>query len=365
MRATRHNARYCKRDGHVFSSKHNDRNYDYENAPNINAKKTPLNIYFNVYDGIYRHKNRSGKMTFEEVENKFYEEHFMAQYLKQQKAYEAKGQQCYMKSFDEWKSAKRYVPEETYQQIGKVEKTIDEKLFTDIVADYIGGLQSWSKQNGEPFTILDWSIQYDEAVPQLHMRQVWHYTDDDGNLCIGQSKALEQAGIPLPDPTKKRSTKNNRKQTYDKYIRQFWLDTCQRHGLDIERVPLVGVEHDKTKEEVLDAKLEELQKLINDNKVKEEALEAKEEALETKEEAFEVYKQETMQKLQKQQNEASNVLSDCIKLHENLKEMSKSYSESYNSKFIENNIAKLDSKLSLAYDVANASQDSKDSQVSL
>lgn len=91
----------------------------------------------------------------------------------------------------------------------------------------------------------------------------------------------------------------------------------------------------------------------------------KEKALETKEEAFEVYKQETMQKLQKQQNEASNVLSDCIKLHENLKEMSKSYSESYNSKFIENNIAKLDSKLSLAYDVANASQDSKDSQVSL
>lgn len=353
MRATRHNARYCKRDGHVFSPKHNDRNYDYENAPNINADKTPMNIYFNVYDGIYRHKNRQGKMTFEEAENKFYEEHFKAQYLKQQQAYEAKGQQCYMKSFEEWKSAKRYVPEETYMQIGKVGETIDEKLFTDTVADYIAGMQSWSKQNGEPFTILDWSIQYDEAVPQIHIRQVWHYTDDDGNLCIGQSKALEQAGIPLPNPTKKQSSKNNRKQTYDKYVRQFWLDTCERHGLAIEREPLMDVDHDKTKEEILDEKLEEAKNAIA------EADKAKQEAEQTKQQY-----ETALSNVQNIQKDAITLVMDCERLNGYLKH---DVDTQQASKLYEKQIESRNSRLEALNEslLGLPSQNSKDCQNSL
>ena len=109
----------------------------------------------------------------------------------------------------------------------------------------------------------------------------------------------------------------------------------------------------------------DLKQRNNATLMQQEKLRQQEEALEADIEAFKVYKQETTEKLQKQQNEASNVLSDCKKLHENLKAMSKSYSESYNSQFTEKNIAKLDSKLSLAYDAANASQDSKESQESL
>ena len=65
MRATSHNARTGK-DG-TFSAKHNDRNFDLNNAEHINKEKTSQNI-----TGEW---TRTG-ISFEESEKKFYEEHF-------------------------------------------------------------------------------------------------------------------------------------------------------------------------------------------------------------------------------------------------------------------------------------------------
>ena len=47
------------------SAKHNDRNFDIENAPHIDINRTNENVYINRYKD----------MTFEEGERKYYEVH--------------------------------------------------------------------------------------------------------------------------------------------------------------------------------------------------------------------------------------------------------------------------------------------------
>lgn len=342
QRATQHNGRKSSKG--AFSAKHNDRNYDYEQAENIYADKTDMNSYWNCYDGSYRHKDKDDKLTFEETEKRYYEENFKAQWSATNQRYIEQRHKEKCKSFEDWSKMDCNLPEEVYLQVGDKENPCDKATFVMVANLYLKRLNSWNNQHGKPFHILDMAFHFDEAVPQLHIRRVWSYTNDDNIKCIGQEKALEQAGVQLPKQGLKKGRYNNRKMTFDKMAREMYLDCCKECGLDIETEALKGVRHNMTKDETINAKLARQQH-----------------DLEADKEAFEVYKQDTSEKLKKQQNEASNVLNDCKRLHQGLKGFEGYKLQSYNEK----KLAQLDSKLSLAYDVANSSQDSKDSQISL
>ena len=67
----------------------------------------------------------------------------------------------------------------------------------------------------KPMQILNMAIHHDEQGGlHAHIRRVWNTTDKDGNLTLGQNKALEAAGVELPEPDKKVSRYNNRKMTF-------------------------------------------------------------------------------------------------------------------------------------------------------
>jgi DNA repair exonuclease SbcCD ATPase subunit len=129
-------------------------------------------------------------------------------------------------------------------------------------------------------------------LPQLHIRRVYQYQDDDDVWRIGQTKAPELAGVPYdveaatqerlktalskkrreavkaredeegrrlkpreaadvrksvrlskeetsairnnPQPTRHA----NRLMTFDKMVRGWWCDICEEHGIEVERTPL-------------------------------------------------------------------------------------------------------------------------------
>ena len=52
-----------------------------------------------------------------------------------------------------------------------------------------------------------------------------------------QEKALREAGIELPDPSKPEGRYNNRKITFDKMRREMFQEICLKHGLKIEVEP--------------------------------------------------------------------------------------------------------------------------------
>lgn len=343
-RATQHNGR--KSNKGAFSPKHNDRNYDYELADNIKADLTETNSYWNCYDGSYKHKNKENKLTFEETEQRYYEENFKAQWLATNQRYIEQRHPEKCKPWDEWKQLNMNLPEESYFQIGDKENPCDKATFVKVFNSYNKKLNQWNNSHGKPFQMLDMAFHFDEAVPQAHTRRIWSYTDSNGIKCVGQEQALKQAGIQLPHPEKKKNRYNNRKMVFDKMCRELYLESCLECGLDIETVPLEGVRHNMTKDETINAKLAKQQK----------ELEAEKEALEAQKQAFEVYKQETTEKLTKTLYEANTMLKECKELHKNLKFQSKSYLDNPISKIQERNMVKLDRNLELAYDIANQSR---------
>lgn len=263
MRTMQHNSR-TNAKGRVHGTKHNDRKFDVSKADNIDQERMKDNIYLNYYGDL--------GMSFEEVELKFYNENFGKQLERTNENYVANRHPERVKTMEEWKSSKRYCPEETVMQIGKLEEHIDAKTLTKCYNDYNKRLHDWNMEHGRVFTTLNTALHVDEAVPHIQARRVWHYKDASGELRIGQEKALKAAGVELPDPKKAEGRRNNRKMTFDAMARQLWLDVCHEHGLDIEREPLPNSKSKKSMDKA-DMIREKYQQIIDDTVLIEQELE--------------------------------------------------------------------------------------------
>lgn len=282
---------------------YNDRNYGVEKADNIDKTKINRNLYWSQYSSGWYHENtKEGKPTFEQVEKRFYKKHFKKQYDAQVKRHRERRQLNRIKSFDEWRKARQYCPEELYLQIGNIDETVDGNKFIECAGAYINKMGEWLKSHGSPFTVLDCAIHMDEAVPQLHIRRVWHSINPETGIDeIGQNKALERAGVQLPDPSKPEGKYNNRKMTLDKEMRTIWIDICKSHGLNIEEMPEQGKKHNQTKAEYVDAKQREARK----------QLQAERKALEAEKKAFEEQKAKDIQRIEEMRKQASDLIADA------------------------------------------------------
>ena len=248
MRATSHNARAGK-DG-AYSAKHNDRQFNLDNAEHIDQSKTSQNI-----TGEW---TRTG-ISFEESEKRYYEEHFRAFLDFQNAKYEAHRNKRDQKTMDEYRKSKRTCPEETIYQIGRKDDTISPELLSSIVGKQI----AWEARNFPNVKILDYAMHVDEqGAPHVHVRKVWIAHDKSGNLRVNQNGALEEMGIKRPDLCKPQNRYNNPKMTYTRDCRQHLIEVCRSYGIEIETDPLekskIGLSLDAYKARQEQAKLEQV-----------------------------------------------------------------------------------------------------------
>ncbi len=258
-RVTTHNGR--GRGGRGYGAKHNDRNFDVTLARNIDQALMQNNHYWCIKDG----------MSFEAAEIEFYKENFSEQLQEVNDGYIKNRHKEKCKTMEQWKMLRRNAPEESLFQIGKKHdekgNIIDEYISGDLLLDVFSELNAfeleWNEEHGNPFTVLSIAHHADEpnCPDHLHVRRVWHYRDENGSLRVGQEKALEQAGVELPNPSKPEGRYNNRKITYDKMIREKLLDICESRGIEIERVPVPGRKASKELEDYVRDKNE---KMINE-----------------------------------------------------------------------------------------------------
>lgn len=271
-RATRHNGRKGKNGS--FSAKHNDRDFDLSLAENIDAAKTKTNFYWNCIDRkFYSDRNKGQMKRFEEAEAQYLKKAFNRQWADTDYKYQRSGHSERCKSWEAWIKQDRNLPEETILQVGDVDEHATEKQITDVTICYLKKMNMWSKQHGDCFQILDVALHFDEATPHVHERKIWQYRNKDGVLCIGQEKALEQAGVPLPNPNAKPSRYNNRKMTFDKMAREMFLESCRECGLEVIEQPLEAVAHNRTKQQFIFDKIRDKEKALAE---KEERLNQKE-----------------------------------------------------------------------------------------
>lgn len=229
--------RVSQHSGRKGNAKHNDRSFLKELPPeatqNIDRDKTGENMYYCIRKGL----------PFKDAELDFYRERYAASIEATNNRYKAEGHPDRCKTVEEVYNGAQTRPEELILQVGSMEDGVTPEAFRKCLTRYLLELDNWNRTTGGHMTILNVAIHNDEASPHAHIRRVWDYTDRDGLKRIGQNKALEAAGVPLPDPDKPQGRYNNRKIAFDSMMRQKWQEIAQAHGFRIETEPRPNMRH--------------------------------------------------------------------------------------------------------------------------
>lgn len=239
MRATRHNGRVGKHG--VYNPNHNDRQFNLEHSDHIDEERTPFNIYWDCIQGFTTHDQRAdpanGILTFDDVEDIFYAQRY-ASYVEGQNARNEKSRHPERnRSTTDIRKNPKTCPEETLYQIGNIDAAVSDEQLLEVVTDFFNEM---NEKFGDIVHTLDWSLHVDETTPHIHERHVFDYTNKYGEIEVQQEKALEELGIPLPHPDKKRSKTNSRKMTFDALCRTMLLHKCNEHGIKVEWEPEFG-----------------------------------------------------------------------------------------------------------------------------
>ena len=128
-------------------------------------------------------------------------------------------------------------PEESIYQIGTIDESVSGELLAKIAIEFFAEME---EKFGSHVHILDWALHLDEGTPHIHERHVFDCENKYGELCPQQEKALEELGIPLPNPDRKKGRNNNRKQTFDAECRKMLFRICAKHNLHLQIEPTYG-----------------------------------------------------------------------------------------------------------------------------
>ena len=224
--------RVSQHSGRQGSARHNDRSFlagrseawRQEHAPHIDPERTDDNVVW-TWDG---------QTDVEASERAWYSQEYQRAQDATNARYAREGHSDRCKSTDQLYEGRLTRPEEMILQVGTQADGIDPAKFAQAVDRYLDKLDEWDTAHGGHMHILSIALHVDESSPHLHIRRVWDYTDRDGLTRLGQARALESAGIPLPDPSKPVGRYNNRKMSFDSLARGWWQEACRAQGWEIE-----------------------------------------------------------------------------------------------------------------------------------
>lgn len=242
--------RVSQHSGRQGSAKHNDRSFmtgrsnewRLEHAPHIDATRADGNIMWTW----------NGTDDMETSEREWYSETYHDALERTNERYRHEGHSDRCKTPDDLYNGRLTRPEEMILQVGKQVDNIDPTQLKAAVDRYIDTLDAWNEAHGGHMHILSIALHTDESSPHLHIRRVWDYIDRDGLTRLGQAKALEAAGVALPDPSKPAGRYNNRKMTFDAQARSWWQEACKEQGWDIETEARPGMRHKEKRDFIYD-----------------------------------------------------------------------------------------------------------------
>lgn len=242
--------RVSQHSGRQGLAKHNDRSFmvgrssewRLEHAPHIDTTRTVENVVW-TWDG---------QTDIETSERTWYEQEYQQAQERTNDRYRREGHADRCKTTDQLYEGRLTRPEEMILQVGTQADNIDPAEFAQAVDRYLDKLDEWDTAHGGHMHILSIALHVDESSPHLHIRRVWDYRDGDGLTRLGQARALEAAGVPLPDPTKPTGRYNNRKMSFDSMARGWWQECCREQGWDIETESRPGMRHKDKRDYIRD-----------------------------------------------------------------------------------------------------------------
>lgn len=228
------------------SVKHNDRNFNLDNARHIDQTKRNENFYINRY--------LDDTITFEECERKYFEENYLQGLEAQNEKYRKRRQYGYIRTIDDLMKSEKTQVREMILQIGNKDNHIDKEVLLECIHQFN---EEFNKRYGTNAHILDIAIHNDEATPHAHIRFICDYTDKDGMKKICTDKALKALGIKKPKETAKTDRYNNALQTFTDQIRFIWNTIIKRNGIELDENVANASQKHLTVLEYKDKKLQE------------------------------------------------------------------------------------------------------------
>ena len=226
--------------------KHNDRNFNLDNARHIDQTKQNENFYINRY--------LDDTITFEECERRYYQENYLQGLEAQNEKYRKRRQYGYIRTIDDLVKAEKTQPKEMILQIGNKDSHVDPETLRHCIYQFN---EEFNQRYGTNAHILDIAIHNDEATPHAHIRFICDYTDKDGHKKICTDKALKALGIKPPKDTAKADRYNNALQTFTEQIRFIWNTIIRRNGIEIDETVSNPSQKHLTVLEYKDKKLQE------------------------------------------------------------------------------------------------------------
>ena len=212
-----------------------------ENSGHIDSERAKKNVYWDCYRGYTtagsREDSSQPDFSFEQIELAYYTENY-SDFIEAQNARNEKNRHTERnRTVGDLLKNNKTCPEESIYQIGTVEESVPPETLFQIVNEFYA---EFDRRFGSHVHLLDWALHLDEGTPHIHERHVFDCKNRYGELCPQQEKALEELGVPLPEPDKKKGRNNNRKQTFDAECRKMLFRICAAHNLHLQAEPSYG-----------------------------------------------------------------------------------------------------------------------------
>lgn len=257
---------------------------DDDEQQNYNIIKSPKS----KEDGVYLISFKDDMMKDDTdyltpFEHNFYERRYRKSLDIRNAKYKANRHPDKVKTMKEFYETKRYSPTEEILQWGNVytpeEDLPDKETYNKMVEEYIIWLNDWSNDNGGHLHILNCTNHFEEATPHTQLRYIWDWTDENGVTWCEQDKAMELAGLELPEPKKPKGQYNNRNMTFTSMCRTKWQDIVESYGFEVEREALESSYHLSKPQFIR----QQIAKQKAEQEAKEKAFKEREEAINLKE----------------------------------------------------------------------------------
>ena len=217
------------RGGRIGSAAHNDRSYP-------GGERTE-EVRILVRDGR-RVRKLGPAERLEDLERQFYGQRYKTSVEAQNERHVRSRHPERCKTTDDLYKGRRTKPLEIVLQIGNKDNAPDLGALTGAINGFMSSLTA-TYHNCQPLSI---SLHNDETTPHIHLRVVFDHQGEDGPV-ICQTAALQEMGVPLPDPEKPESRYNCRLMVWTEQCRELWIAHCREQGLKIDDPQKCNREH--------------------------------------------------------------------------------------------------------------------------
>lgn len=316
----------------------------------INRDLSDINIY--VYnndvqaDGVHlakqefsellKDKSFSGDTHAREIYAELYQDGLETR----NETYTKQGHKERCKTIDDWYNDDKYRARETIIQIGNHKDTTLDKEHIEDIKKVRDELQAcieqyaleYTEKYGSNYKVLNWTIHCDEIETgsvHAHLQDTFFIKDKDGNFTPNQNKALEQMGVKLPNPEKKKSLHNSLIKSFTAEQRQRFTEICKEHGLEVELYDAAKITERNDSKTLhqntihLDAEIEEKQKQVEKLQDSIDELIPERNRLSSEKETLKSEVKELTSEKDSVSNEVDQVHSELAQLQNNIDKMKK------------------------------------------